>query len=692
MSWVLSIAGALAAIIAFYLCANRLVLFFSTISFQDGPYVLGVHQWRSNNRAGPHWCNICESVAYGIRSNVVSCDICGITAHGRCALLYLRGGGLPERCACKVAAVPIDSDARALEQHAWVKGNIDPLDTCDICGLFCGSILALSAIQCAWCHRRVHETCFHNGGISPACDYGPHERLILPPSSIRIQPKPTVLSSVKSAVQKIKSRALQHRSSSSSKLATTDDDASPMKTRSGTVRQRRATETSITPPPSAGYASSLHSSLWLDAGCNRATTTEVVEVDTDEMLPYVIEQPIGSTPLLVFINSRSGGQMGVYVLRQLRKWLNPLQIYDLSVPGGPRPPLLQFRHVTALQILVCGGDGTVGWVLGTIDELVAQGLLRQPPVAILPLGTGNDLARILGWGGGYSDQRISDILSDLENAHTCLLDRWRVDLNGAKHCVLNNYFGVGVDAQVALEFHEQRERSPALFMSQFINKLWYSRFGAKNFITRTCANLETKIQLVCDGEPIALPSGIEGVIVANINSYGGGSVLWHDVDVDNEYTFMQPQGQQRFLDLPRCKMVCWMSWLSLAPFIWASSRSGFRKQFVSVNASTLKSSSSSDSRFRLTASRACKTHATLTFRSSTRPLCSARRSKSATRSPARSQRRWIGRAIPRSSHGHSATFFSLKSFGASNPSRCRRSGPRSSTTCDKTPKYELAAS
>ncbi|EQC41931.1 hypothetical protein SDRG_00784 [Saprolegnia diclina VS20] len=519
MSWMLSIAGAVAAIVAFYLCANRLVLFFSTFSFQDGPYVLGVHQWRSNNRAGPHWCNICESVAYGIRSNVVSCDICGITAHGRCALLYLRGGGLPERCACKVAAVPFDLDARALEQHAWVKGNIDPLDTCDICGLFCGSILALSAIQCAWCHRRVHETCFHNGGISAICDYGPHERLVLPPSSIRIQPKPTVLSSVKSAVQKIKSRALQHR----------DDDASPMKTRSGTVRQRRATETNITPPQSSG-----------------ATTTEVVEVDTDEMLPYVIEQPIGSTPLLVFINSRSGGQMGVYVLRQLRKWLNPLQIYDLSVPGGPRPPLLQFRHVTALQILVCGGDGTVGWVLGAIDELVAQGLLRQPPVAILPLGTGNDLARILGWGGGYSDQRISDILSDLENAHTCLLDRWRVDLNGAKHCVLNNYFGVGVDAQVALEFHEQRERSPALFMSQFINKLWYSRFGAKNFITRTCANLETKIQLVCDGEPILLPPGIEGVIVANINSYGGGSVLWHDNDVDNEYTFTQPHGQQRF--------------------------------------------------------------------------------------------------------------------------------------------------
>ncbi|XP_077200187.1 diacylglycerol kinase eta isoform X2 [Paroedura picta] len=133
--------------------------------------------------------------------------------------------------------------------------------------------------------------------------------------------------------------------------------------------------------------------------------------------------PSCASPLLVFVNSKSGDNQGVKFLRRFKQSLNPAQVFDL-MNGGPHLGLRLFQKFDNFRILVCGGDGSVGWVLSEIDKL---NLHKQCHLGVLPLGTGNDLARVLGWGGSCDDEtQLPQILEKLERASTKMLDRWRI--------------------------------------------------------------------------------------------------------------------------------------------------------------------------------------------------------------------------------------------------------------------------
>lgn len=52
---------------------------------------------------------------------------------------------------------------------------------------------------------------------------------------------------------------------------------------------------------------------------------------------------------------------------------------------------------------------------------------KQCQLAVLPLGTGNDLARVLGWGSSCDDDaHLPQILERYESASTKMLDRWSI--------------------------------------------------------------------------------------------------------------------------------------------------------------------------------------------------------------------------------------------------------------------------
>lgn len=140
---------------------------------------------------------------------------------------------------------------------------------------------------------------------------------------------------------------------------------------------------------------------------------------------------------------------------------------------------------------MCGGDGTVGWVLQCLDNVGQDSECNSPPCAVVPLGTGNDLARVLRWGSGYAGgEDPLNLLKDVIDAEEVRLDRWTVIFHtdeatksdekpspavanlctasedNAQIFVMNNYFGLGIDADLCLGFHNAREENPDKFNSR----------------------------------------------------------------------------------------------------------------------------------------------------------------------------------------------------------------------------------
>ncbi|CAF4257408.1 unnamed protein product, partial [Rotaria magnacalcarata] len=70
-------------------------------------------------------------------------------------------------------------------------------------------------------------------------------------------------------------------------------------------------------------------------------------------------------------------------------------VYDLLQDHGPQKGLKDNQDVKNLRIIACGGDGTVGWILSALDTTQMQ-YMDLVSVGVVPLGTGNDMARFLG--------------------------------------------------------------------------------------------------------------------------------------------------------------------------------------------------------------------------------------------------------------------------------------------------------
>jgi diacylglycerol kinase family enzyme len=573
---------------------------------QENSESVPAHELRAATFASVTRCHLCADVIWGLVNQGLRCSLCNLVLHHRCRAALQQQFALCPRAADQQQASPASSEAIVARHYLLVESTLSDV-SCHGCNTYVGG---LSVHRCQLCRATCHD--------KPTC-------------KAAIQQLPCRVWGIGRGVD-LPERPLHHFLAGP--CVGVCVACSKRAKGVGTHFVVHCVMCSIV----------LHAecrSTWADpTGCTLGALSNVVlpphtvslfDAPDARSRDFVAKQGA----LLIFVNRRSGGGQGAALYAQLlRAGVSPLQIYDLG-NGGPAQGLRNLAHVPGSRILVCGGDGTAGWLLSELDKLYNGAPAtaasddnnttddadyddaasesdddgdedpdalpsttasessaststtnsrrhrrhhrrhhrhhhrrrehgqsddndenekrgERPALGMLPIGTGNDLARITGWGGGYDGELVTPWLQAIVAADVRMLDRWSVSLAPAvvpdgdagkaagwpvgefgaserKH-TMNNYFSIGIDAAIALRFHRRREASPHLFTSRTVNKAWYGLIGAREQVTSSPAGtklLKSLIKVIADGVELDLGDN-QALVVLNVQSYSGGVDLWND--------------------------------------------------------------------------------------------------------------------------------------------------------------------
>ncbi|MDR1811342.1 MAG: hypothetical protein LBQ87_00765 [Candidatus Fibromonas sp.] len=227
------------------------------------------------------------------------------------------------------------------------------------------------------------------------------------------------------------------------------------------------------------------------------------------------------------INPVSGGGQGKVVFDFLPEIMRSMNFKEeewkreFSVYGSFEEQVKD-ALVNSECVIAVGGDGTATAVFSVL--LQHEKFRRK--IGLIPLGTGNDLARVLNIYSALVDRGLLYLVRKLVVAQSRSFDLWKVNGKFA----MANYFSAGIDARIAHDFNRDRAEGKIAGNSVLKNKLHY----IKRFFADRNYRLKTGELGITDKSGIRKIFSLDNyrtVIVGNIPSFASGSNPFGKSDV-----------------------------------------------------------------------------------------------------------------------------------------------------------------
>lgn len=250
-----------------------------------------------------------------------------------------------------------------------------------------------------------------------------------------------------------------------------------------------------------------------------------------------------SRPVLVFINPASGANLAGRFMDKIKDIEG---VHFVRLPDEQHTFAETYKDLLQnheLRIVAAGGDGTVNWVVSLMSKITPLDSDDwKPPIAVCPFGTGNDMSRSLGWGGGMSERGLKKAAKFIENVRTSdhieKGDIWKIkmtrtDISEVSEKQMLNYFSIGVDADMAHKFETCRHCCRCCFCCHCMALALYVPMG----VAALCGNPDlrkfTEIKVTDTDEQgveatktLDFKCGQKTFVMQNISSIYGGKDLW----------------------------------------------------------------------------------------------------------------------------------------------------------------------